>query len=183
MERERALRELTARLSSVNLIKHSLAVEAIMRELAVYLKDDIELWGLAGLLHDIDYDRTAADPAMHSIMGAEILENLGVDPEIVYAVKAHNGYHGIERKRKLDKALFCADPVSGLITAGALILPSRKLSDVTAEFILKKMNEKSFAKGANRDQIRKCYEIGLSLEKFIELSLQAMKKISGELGL
>ena len=183
MERERALKELKARVSSPNLIKHSLAVEAIMKELAIYLKDDVELWGLAGLLHDIDYDRTANDPAMHSIMGAEILENLEVNSEIIYAVKAHNAYHGIERKRKLDKALFCADPVSGLITAGALILPSRKLSDVTPEFLLKRMNEKSFAKGANREHIRKCDEIGLSLEKFIELSLEAMKKISEELGL
>lgn len=185
MERERALEELKARVSNKNIIKHSLAVEAIMRELAVYLKDDAEAWGLAGLLHDIDYERTANDLAMHGVLGAEILENLEVSPEIVYAVKAHNDYHGtgIERKRKLDKALFCADPVSGLITAGALILPSRRLADVTPEFILKKMDEKSFARGANRDNIRKCGEIGLSLEKFIELSLEAMKKISDELGL
>lgn len=183
MERERALKELKARVLSPNLIKHSLAVEAIMRGLAGYLKDDVELWGLAGLLHDIDYDRTANDPAMHSIMGAEILENLEVNPEIIYAVKAHNDYHGIERKRKLDKALFCADPVSGLITAGALILPSRKLSEVTCEFLLKRMNEKSFAKGANRENIKKCEEIGLSLEKFMGLSLEAMQGISQELGL
>lgn len=183
MDREKALIELNARVTNANLIKHSLAVEAIMKELAVYLREDIELWGLAGLLHDIDYDRTADNPALHSIIGAEILENLDVNPEVVYAVKAHNDYHGIERKRKLDKALYCADPVSGLITAGALILSSRKLSDVNAEFILKRMNEKSFAKGANRDQIRKCDELGLTLEKFIELALGAMKGISKELGL
>ena len=183
MDRTRAFDELKARLTNNNLIKHSLAVEAIMRELAVHLKDDVDLWGLAGLLHDIDYDRTANDPSMHSILGAEILENLGMDPEIVYAVKAHNDFHGIERKRKIDKALFCADPVSGLITAAALILPSKKLEDVTADFILKRMTEKSFAKGANRDQIRKCDELGLTLEVFIELSLNAMKKISSNLGL
>ena len=183
MERGQALGELKARLKSGNLIKHSLAVEAIMRGLAAYLKDDVELWGLAGLLHDIDYDRTAGNPAMHSILGAGILENLGVDDEIVYAVKAHNDIHGIERKRKLDKALYCADPVSGLITAGALILPSKKLSDVTADFIMKRMNEKSFAKGANREQIRKCEELGLSLQQFVGISLEAMKKVSDDLGL
>ena len=183
MERTRALEELNARIANRNLIKHSLAVEAIMRELAVRLKEDVELWGLAGLLHDIDYDRTADNPAMHSILGAEILEDLGVDPEVVYAVKAHNDYHGIERKRKLDKALYCADPVSGLITAGALILPSKKLEDVSSEFILKRMNEKSFAKGADRNQIRACSELGLVLEEFIELALSAMKKIADELGL
>lgn len=183
MDRERALSELKARVSNPNLIKHSLAVEAVMRGLAAYLKEDAELWGLAGLLHDIDYDKTAENPALHSIMGAEILENLDVDPEVVYAVKAHNGCHGIERKRKLDKALYCADPVSGLITAGALILPSRKLADVSAEFILKKMNEKSFARGANREQIQKCGELGIAPEQFIELALTAMKRISADLGL
>ena len=183
MNRTKALDELKARITNNNLIKHSLAVEAIMRELAVLLRDNSELWGLAGLLHDIDYDRTANDPARHSILGAEILEYLEVDPEVEYAVKAHNGYHGIERKRKLDKALYCADPVSGLITAGALILPSKKLKDVTAEFILKRMNEKSFAKGADREQIKSCSELGLELEEFITVALNAMKKISGELGL
>lgn len=183
MERTQALEELKARLTNKNLIKHSLAVEAIMRDLAYYFKEDAEMWGLAGLLHDIDYDKTADNPSRHSILGAEILENLGVDETIVYAVKAHNDYHGIERKRKIDKALYSADPVSGLITAGALILPSKKLDNVTVDFILKRINEKSFARGANRDQIRKCEELGLSLEQFIEISLNAMQKIAVELGL
>jgi putative nucleotidyltransferase with HDIG domain len=183
MDRTQAFEQLKVRLTNSNLIKHSLAVETIMRELAAHFKDDIDLWGLAGLLHDIDYDKTASDPATHSILGAEILDNLGVDSEIVYAVKAHNDYHGIERKRKLDKALYCADPVSGLITAAALILPSKKLEDVTVDFIMKRMNEKSFAKGANREQINKCDELGLSLETFITISLNAMKKISIDLGL
>lgn len=183
MERIKALEELKARISNINLIKHSLAVEAIMRELAVLRKDNANLWGLAGLLHDIDYEKTLNNPERHSLLGAEILEDMDMDPDIVYAVKAHNGYHGIERKRKMDKALYCADPVSGLITAGALILPSKKLADVTTDFILKRMNEKSFAKGADRDQIKSCSELGLSLEQFIGTALKAMKKISDELGL
>jgi putative nucleotidyltransferase with HDIG domain len=183
MDREQALAELKARVSNNNLIKHSLAVEAIMRRLAVLLRDNAEIWGTAGLLHDIDYERTAGDPSMHGVVGAEILENLGVDRELIYAVKAHNPHHGLERKRKLDKALFCADPVSGLITAAALILPSKKLADVSVEFVLKKMNEKSFAKGADRDQIRSCSELGISLENFIEASLEAMQQISDQLGL
>lgn len=183
MDRATALEELKARISGVNLIKHSLAVEAIMRELAVLMKDKAEVWGLAGLLHDIDYEKTANNPERHSLLGAEILEDMDVEPDVVYAVKAHNGIHGIERKRKMDKALYCADPVSGLITAGALILPSKKLADVTPEFILKKMNEKSFAKGADRDQIRSCSELGLSLEEFIGASLSAMQRISDDLGL
>ena len=154
-----------------------------MKDLALYFKEDIDKWGLAGLLHDIDYDKTADDPSKHSIVGAEILETLDIESSIIYAVKAHNEVHGIERKRKMDKALYSADPVSGLITASALILPSKKLEDVTVEFVLKRMNEKGFAKGANREQIKACEELGISLEKFIEISLNAMKKISDELGL
>lgn len=183
MEREQALIELKGRVKSENLIKHSLAVEAIMKDLALYFKEDIDKWGLAGLLHDIDYDKTVDDPSKHSIVGAEILETLDIESSIIYAVKAHNEVHGIERKRKMDKALYCSDPISGLITASALILPSKKLEDVTVEFVMKRMDEKGFAKGANRDQIKSCEELGISLEDFIEIALNAMKKISEELGL
>lgn len=148
-----------------------------MKDLAFYFKEDIDKWGLAGLLHDIDYDETADDPSRHSVVGAEILESLNVESSIIYAVKAHNEVHGMERKRKMDKALYCADPVSGLITASALILPSKKLEDVTVEFVLKRMNEKGFAKGANREQIKSCEELGLSVEEFVEIALNAMKKL------
>jgi len=183
VDRTQALEELKNRLANKNLIKHSLAVEAIMRDLAKYFKEDVGQWGLAGLLHDIDYDRTADDPSKHSIIGAGILEGLGLDDEVVYAVRAHNDYHGIERKRRIDKALYSADPVSGLVTAGALILPSKKLEDVSVEFIMKRFNEKGFARGANREQIKKCEELGLTPEQFIDISLNAMKGISGDLGL
>ena len=183
MERTQAFEELTARLPNKNLIKHSLAVEAIMRELAGFFGEDAPKWGLAGLLHDIDYERTANDPSRHSILGAEILESIEIEDAIVYAVRAHNDYHGIERRRKMDKALYCADPVSGLITAGALILPSKKLQDVTVEFLIKRFNEKGFASGANREQIKRCDELGLTLEQFIDISLNAMLKIAEELGL
>ncbi len=183
MDREQAFAELRARVKNPNLLKHSLAVEAIMRELAMKLRDNVEVWGITGLLHDIDYEKTASDPSKHSLVGADILENLGLDNEIVYAVKAHNSYHGISRKRKIDKALYCADPVSGLITASALILPSKKIEDVTPDFVLGKMEDNDFAKGVDRAQIRSCIEIGLSLEDFIGISLDAMKKISDQLGL
>jgi len=183
MERMQAYEELKVRLTNKSLIKHSLAVEAIMRSLAEYLKDDIEKWGLAGLLHDIDYDKTAEDPSKHSLLGATILENLGIDDSIVYAVKAHNVYHGVKRKRKMDKALYVANPVSVLITNSALIIPSNKLEDVTADFVLNKFNDKSFEHSADREQILTCSELGISLEQFIEISLSAMKAISKELEL
>jgi putative nucleotidyltransferase with HDIG domain len=183
MDREQAIEELMIRITNPNMIKHSLAVEAIMKGLAQFFNEDVEKWRLAGLMHDIDYEKTADDPSKHSIIGAEILENLGFDSAIVYAVKAHNSYHGIERKRKMDKALYSADPVSGLITASALILPSKKLEDVSLESLLKRMNEKSFAKGASRDRINECSEMNLSIEKFLEISLNSMKEIADDLGL
>jgi putative nucleotidyltransferase with HDIG domain len=183
MDRNEAFEELKLRLCNQNLIKHSLAVEAIMRELAGYFLGDVELWGLAGLLHDIDYERTADSPELHSIVGAEILENLGIDEAVVYSVRAHNGYHSIPRKRRMDKALYAADYTSVLIKACALIMPDKKLSEVTVDFILKKMESTSFANGVDRDQIRTCSELELTLEKFLELSLNAMKKVAAELDL
>lgn len=182
MDRERAFKELQARVTNIKLIRHSLAVEAIMRELAAILRDNVELWGLTGLLHDIDYEKTADDPARHSILGAEILENLDVDPEIIYAVKAHNDLHGIERKRKLDKALYCSDYMPGIINECALTLPSKKLSDVSADFVLKKLDEKAFAKDKYMEQIKTCSDLGISLEQFVHTALTAMGKISEELG-
>ncbi|HEX2947680.1 MAG TPA: HDIG domain-containing protein [Clostridia bacterium] len=177
MDRERALKELQARLTNDKFIRHSLAVEAIMRDLAALLRDNVELWGMTGLLHDIDYERTAGDPSKHSIIGAEILENLDFDPEIVYAVKAHNDLHGIGRKRKLDKALYCSDPASWMIEACAEGLSSKQLSDVTADFVLNNMNDSSFAAELDRGRINTCIDLGITLEEFIALSLDAMKKV------
>jgi len=183
MNRERAYEELTVRLETVNLIKHSIAVEAIMKKLAEHLQQDIHLWGLTGLLHDIDMDKTGGDMEKHGMVGAEILEGLNVDPTIIYAVRAHNPKLGYPRRRKIDKAIFCSDPLSGLIIACALILPDKKLEGVDTDFVLRKFTEKSFAKGADREQIRTCSEIGLALEDFIGIALKAMKEIHIKLGL
>ncbi len=183
MDRERAFVELKARLETKNLIKHSLAVEAIMKKLAVYFQEDVEIWAMAGLLHDIDFDRIGKDPKKHGLIGAEILEGLNVDPTIIYAVKAHNPELGLERRRRIDKALFCSDPLSGLIIACALILPDKKIKGVSTDFVLRKFGEKSFARGANRKQIETCSEIGLTLEQFIDMGLEGMEEIHEELGL
>lgn len=184
MNREAALAEVKRHVQNRNLLKHMLAVEAIMRELALHFHEDEESWGLAGLVHDIDYDQTADDPDRHALVGAEMLEKLGVDPGIVYAVKAHNGDRlGIPRQRKLDKALYAADPLSGLIVAAALIHPDKKLASIDADFILKRFGEKGFARGANREQISSCHELGLELREFIALGHAGMLKVSEELGL
>jgi putative nucleotidyltransferase with HDIG domain len=183
MDRDKAYEELAVRLENKNHIKHSLAVEAIMKKLAEYFLEDVHQWGLAGLLHDIDYDRTKDALNIHSLVAAEILEGLNLNSTIIYAVKAHNPIHGIERRRRIDKALYSSDPLSGLIIACALVHPDKKISKVDTAFVMKKFNEKNFAKGSNRDQIKACSELGIQLEEFIGTGLAAMQEIHQELGL
>ena len=182
MEREKALEYLKKNLKNKNLIKHSLAVEAGMRALARYFKEDQESWGLCGLLHDIDYEKTKDNPELHSKIGSQMLRDLGIDKDICQAVLSHNEIHGIQPVTLAAKALYCTDPLTGLIVAATLVLPSKKIKDLSVENVLNRFKEKSFAKGANREVIKKCEEyLGLSLEKFIEIVLAGMKKISNEL--
>jgi len=183
MDREEALSLVKNYVQNENLIKHMFAVEAVMEDLAKYFDQDIEKWALAGLVHDIDYDLTADRPKEHALKGAEILSENGVDEEIIHAVKAHNPVHGPERKSLMDKALYAVDPLTGLIVAAALIHPDKKLSSLDTQFIINRFGEKSFARGADRDQIRACSELDLELEEFIEISLKAMQRISNKLGL
>ncbi len=181
MERQEALDLVKLKLDNKNLTKHSLAVEACMRELAQKFGENQNAWGLAGLLHDLDYEETKDDFSKHGFITAEILEGKGVNEEIIEAIKAHPGH--IERKTKMAKALYAVDPLTGLIVAAALMHPQKKLEAVNTEFILNRFKEKSFARGANREQIKSCMELGLSLEEFITISLEAMCKISNEIGL
>ncbi len=186
MNREEALKLVKEKIKNQNLIKHCLAVEACLRALAKHFGKQAfeeEKWALAGLLHDIDYEETKDNPNQHSILGAKILEELGVDKDIVHAVKTHNEIHGIAPATLLAKALYCVDPLTGLIVAATLVLPSRKLKDLKTENVLKRFKEKDFARGVNRKIITSCSEIGLTLEEFVEIALQAMQKISDNLGL
>lgn len=183
MKREKGFKLVQEKIKNQNLVKHSLAVEACMRTLARYFNENEERWGLTGLLHDIDYEDTKDDPNQHSILGAEILEEFGLDQDIVQAIRVHNEIHKIQPETKIAKSLFCVDPLTGLIVAATLVLPSKKLADLTVQNILNRFKEKSFAKGANRNIILKCSDINLSLEKFVEICLKAMQGISDELGL
>jgi len=184
MIREEALRILKENVKNQNLIKHSLAVEAAMGKLAEKFGQDKKEWRLAGLLHDIDYEKTKENPSRHSLLGAEMLENLGLEKDICQAVKVHNSAHGIEPQSLMEKALFCVDPLTGLIVASCLVLPSKKLSDLKVENVLHRFKEKSFAKGADREIIKKCQEyLDLTLEEFVNIVLEAMKEISKDLGL
>jgi len=183
LTRDEIVSEVRSRVKTNNLYKHILAVEAVMRRLARYFGEDEERWGAAGLLHDIDYEETKNDPDMHSIQSGEIAAELGFDSEIVEAVKAHNEIHGLPRSSRMAKALYSADPLTGLIVASALISPEKKLSAIDTDFVLNRMGEKSFARGANREAIKACSELGLTVREFVSLGLEAMKGISDDLGL
>lgn len=183
MNREKLFKELKNRVKNKNLIKHMLATETVMKALAERLKEDVEKWGITGLLHDIDYEETKDRPEKHSLIGAEILEEMGLPEDIVYAVRVHNPIHNLPRRGKLDKALYAIDPLTGLIVACALIRPEKKLSKIDTAFVLRRFKEKAFAAGADRDQIKTCTELELSLEEFTDISLKAMQSISQDLGL
>jgi len=184
MQREEALKVLKDNLSNQNLIKHCFAVEAIMRSLARRFNEGEEKWGLAGLLHDIDYEIVKDDLSQHSLKGAEMLKSLGVEEDICQAVKVHNEAHGIAPETLMEKALFVTDPLTGLIVAATLVLPSKKIKDLTADNILNRFREKAFARGANREIIGKCEDLlGLKLEEFIKIGLGAMQEIDSDLGL
>lgn len=147
MEREKASEILKENLSNHNLIKHSLAVETIMRSLARHFKEDEEKWGTAVLLHDIDYEKVKNDLSQHSLIGAKMLEDLGFEKDICQAVKTHNEAHGVLPETLMEKSLFCVDPLTGLIVAATLVLPSKKINDLTAENVLNRFGEKAFARG------------------------------------
>ncbi len=184
MNREEGINFLNKKVLNRNLVKHCLAVGAIMKELAGRFQENQEEWELAGILHDIDYEETKNDPQKHSIIGAECLKSLGLGDEFCEAVKAHNESHKIAPKSLMAKALFTSDPMSGLIVASTLVLPSKKISDLSLENVLNRFKEKSFAKGANREIIKQCQDLlGLTLEEFGEIALGAMKKIEKDLEL
>jgi len=186
MTREQGLEILKQNIQNQNLIKHCLSVEAVMRAFARHFGEDEEKWGLCGLLHDIDYEKVKwpENPHLHSKVGAKMLKDLGIDEEICDAVLTHNEIHGIEPKTKMAKSLYCIDPLTGLIVAATLVLPSKKINDLKTENVLNRFNEKHFAKGANREIIKKCEEyLNLSLKDFIKIGLAAMQQIAGELGL
>jgi len=183
MLREKVLESIKANVENQNMVKHMLATEAIMRALARRLGEDEEEWGLTGLLHDIDVELTKGDMSVHSKLGADLTRELGASETMAHAILCHNERHGVSRETKLDKALFCADPLTGLITAAALVRPDKKLAGLEASSVIKKSKQKSFAAGANREHIATCSEIGLEFDEFIELGVEAMRGIAADLGL
>jgi putative nucleotidyltransferase with HDIG domain len=183
MNRREALESIRENVASENLIKHMLAAEAIMRALAGRLGGDEVEWGLAGLLHDIDVELTEGDMSSHGKLGADLARDLGASEAIADAILCHNERHGIAPETPMEKALFCADPLTGLITAAVLVRPDKKIANLEATSVRKRFKEKSFAAGASREQIARCADIGLDLDEFIAIGLEAMKKVAPQLGL
>ncbi len=184
MKRKEALKLLKENIKNENLTKHSLAVEAAMRALANYFGEDEEKWGLCGLLHDIDYEKTKENPELHSKRGAEMLEEEGIEEEICQAVLTHNKAHGQKPEGLMAKAVYCVDPLTGLIVAATLVLPSKKISNLEVENVLNRFEEPRFAAGVEREIIKECEKyLDLSLEKFTSVVLKAMQGIDNRLGL
>jgi putative nucleotidyltransferase with HDIG domain len=184
MTREKALEFLHSKIQSVNLRKHCYAVEAVMKALARHFKEDEELWGLAGLIHDIDYEKY---PDTHPLEGLKILEKENFPKEIIDAVAAHGwGYReGLPKpKNNMEWSLYCCDELTGLIVACALVRPDKKINAVDVSSVQRKWKQKSFAAGVSRSQIEYCEkELGIPLPEFIQITLTAMQGISSELGL
>jgi len=159
-----------------------IAVSAIMRGVAEYLKEDTDLWKIVGLLHDIDYELVGENFVRHGIVSAELLTN--VLPEVaLHAIRAHNPRTGIAEKSKMDITLIAADSLSGLIVATALMMPDKRLATVRLKSLRKKFSDGSFARNVSRDDIKRCKELGLSLEEFFNLGLTSMQAISDSLNL
>ncbi len=184
IEREAALALVKEHIHSPNLVKHCLASEAVLRALARHLGEDEEQWGLAGLLHDLDVELTADDLAIHTHRTVKILEEKGVDPQIIDAIAMHNeAAHDQKRSTKFQHALAAGETITGLITATALVYPDQKLASVKPKSVRKRIKEKAFAAGANRDIIKECELIGIELPLFCDICLEAMQGIADDLGL
>lgn len=184
MTREEALALVHAHVDSENLVKHMLATEAVMGALARRLGGDEQQWRLAGLLHDIDAEETAEDMARHGLRTVEMLRLAGLDDEVVlHCIAAHNPANGSSVNSAMDRALYACDPLTGLITAAALIRPEKQLALVSIKSLRKRFKEPAFARGARREDILTCEELGLDLEEFMVIGLQAMQEVSDELGL
>jgi len=183
MSRDEALKLVNEWIFDEKIRKHVLAVEAIMRGLARFFGENEELWGLVGLLHDLDYDRTRDNVEMHAKLTADFLKDKLPD-EAIKAILSHNERTGEKPSSKLAYALIAADQISGLIVATALVMPSKKLEEVKVRSVRKKFKQKDFARRVRRDRILKALEhLGIDLNKLIEISLESLKPIHEELGI
>ena len=182
--RDQTMELLDTYLHNPKLISHCVATEAIMRSLARKFAEDETVWGLTGLLHDLDYQITGEDSATHGMETAKILSERKVLPQIIDVIKKHNAEGlGLERTTRFEYALTCAETITGLIVATALVYPDQKIAGVKPKSITKRMKTAHFARAVSRERIMECEKMGMPLNDFVVLSLEAMKGIADELGL
>lgn len=181
--REENLELVKKYVSKRNVICHMIAVEYIMRSTARNLGEDENVWGLAGLLHDIDYEKTEATPERHTLVAEEILKGQ-VPDDLIRSIKSHNArFTGVNPETRMEKALVACDAISGLLVACALVMPSKKIQDVKVETVAKKFKDRDFARGAERERILICEQIGIPEEQFFEIALKGLKAASAQIGL
>ena len=183
LTREEALSLINKNVKKRNIVFHMIAVEAVMRGLARYFGEDEDLWGLTGLLHDIDYEKIDDAWEKHGVLAGEILKDM-VSEEIKRAIEAHNFERtGVVPESRMEKALICCDAISGLLVACGLVMPSKKLAEVKVKTVEKKFRDKDFARGADRERILFCEKIGVPKEKIFEIALEGLKEYAAEIGL
>ncbi len=183
MDRETAYGIVTEFVKNDGLVRHMLSVEAAMRAYAIKFGEDPEPWGLAGLLHDFDWE---IHPTLeqHPQAGAPILRERGVPEEIIRCIQSHADHTGVAREKPMDKVLAAVDELTGLITACALVRPSRSLSDLTAKSVKGKWKDKAFAAGVDRAEIEAHVRaLGVDLTEHVTYTIEAMRPIAPRLGL
>ena len=183
MERSTALETVREFVKNEGLVRHMLAVEAAMRFYAEKYGEEVDKWGLTGLLHDFDWE---IHPTLehHPQDGAPILRERGVPEDIIRAILSHADHTGVPRQTKMEKALLACDEITGLVTAVALVRPSRSLEDLKSASVKKKWKDKAFAAGANREEIAHATEeFGVELWEHVDNVIQALRRIAPDLGL
>jgi putative nucleotidyltransferase with HDIG domain len=186
--RDEALAIMHEYTASESLRKHMLSVEAAMRAYAEKFGEDVERWGITGLIHDFDYERFPNDAHSpteeHPAEGVRILRSRGFPEDVLTAILGHATYSGVPRESKMAKTLFAVDELTGLITATALVRPSRSVMEVEAKSVRKKMKDKAFARGVNRDDvINGAADLGVDLDEHIDFVIRAMQRSAESLGL
>jgi putative nucleotidyltransferase with HDIG domain len=181
LSRETAYQMVVEKIGVNNLLKHILAVEAGMRSLADQLGEDVEYWGLTGLVHDLDYNVTKDEESRHTYVTEEWLSQYNLPEEMLYAIHAHPGH--VPCRSRLDWGLYSVDPTTGFIVACALMHPDKRLASLDSDFMLRRFKEKRFAAGATRENIAASSNLGLELDQFLTLVRDGMMTISDRLGL
>ncbi|MCP4569844.1 MAG: HD domain-containing protein [FCB group bacterium] len=181
MERDEAATLMESKIKNINLRKHIYAVEAGMVRLAEHFDEDVNIWGLTGLLHDLDYDKTVKKPNKHTFITEDWLKKYELPDEMIRAIRCHPGHEPCQTR--MDWALYATDPTTGFLVACALMHPGKRLEGVDVEFMLRRFGEKRFAAGAIRENITACSNLGLELPDFLNLVKEGMMKITDVLEL